>query len=131
MPTAVKDVGRPIQVVSATWQGELRCPICTSSLRYAYPGVERRVEDLHQVIKLRQNYYLCTNTTCILHKAFRAPHDIVLPHKKYSRNVYEKVIRLYHEVGNNPRQINSTLNVFICSNAVLISSNLASCFSSN
>ncbi len=114
MPPEIKEVDRPILAVSATWTGDLRCPLCDSDLRYAYPGVERIVEDLHQVIKLRQHYYLCSNTDCSLHKAFHAPHNIVLPHKKYSRKVYEKVIRLYHEVGNNPSKIKKTLDIFNC-----------------
>lgn len=105
-------VDRPVKTVAAVWSGDLRCPLCGDRLRYAYPGVLRRVEDLTEVIMLRVHYYLCDNVHCSLHKPFRAPQDIVLPYKQYSRAVHELLIRIYYEVGNNPRQIQQTLAIF-------------------
>lgn len=112
MPEGEKRVDRPTETVTAVWTGELRCPRCGCRLHYAYAGRNRRIEDLNRVITLRKCYYLCINVNCPLHKPFPAPQNLVLPYKKYSREVYEKVIRLYHEVGNNPKKIQSTLRIF-------------------
>lgn len=112
MPEVEKSVERPTETVAAVWAGALQCPRCGRRLSYLYAGRKRRIEDLNRIITLRRSYYLCTNVACPLHKPFPAPQNLVLPYKKYSRNVNEKVIRLYHEVGNNPKKIHTTLKIF-------------------
>ena len=112
MPEPEKRVERPTETVAAVWPGVLRCPRCGGRLSFAYGGRNRTIEDLNQVITLRKCYYLCNHVNCVLHKPFPAPQNLVLPYKKYSRDVYEKVIRLYHEVGNNPKRIRASLKIF-------------------
>ena len=77
------------------------CWLCGSPLIFRYSGRPRYVITLFGIFSLIFEYYQCTNPKCGFHHPFALPQDIVLPHKRYGRDVWEKVIRHCTDGGDN------------------------------
>ena len=90
---------KPNDILSATiytyWNyGDgLTCPLCFSKLKHEFNNGGRRVETLKGAIWVITNYYSCTNPDCEMHDAFPAVYPSCLRRKRFSLDVWAKVIQ--------------------------------------
>jgi len=77
------------------------CKKCNSHISFQYVSAIRLVFTLVGILAVRFNYYACDNEECPFHVPFTVPNDIVLPNKKFGRDVWENVIRHMTEVHGN------------------------------
>jgi len=80
---------------------ERTCKICNSHISFLYVSAIRLVFTMFGILAVRFNYYACENNNCPFHVPFTVPNDIVLPNKKFGRDVWEHVIRHVHELHEN------------------------------
>jgi hypothetical protein len=80
---------------------ERTCKKCNSTITFQYVSAIRLVFTLFGILAVRFNYYACENDNCPFHVPFTVPNDIVLPNKKFGRDVWEHVIRHVHELHQN------------------------------
>lgn len=92
-----------IKHVTVGWpkNRERTCKKCGSSISFQYISAIRLVFAMLGVLAVRFNYYACDNDDCPFHVPFTVPNDIVLPNKKFGRDVWEYVIRHVHELHQN------------------------------
>jgi hypothetical protein len=87
------------------------CWLCGSPLIFRYSGNPRFIITLFGICSLIFEYYQCTNPNCGFHHPFTLPQDLVLPNKRYGRDVWEKVIRHCVESGDNLKGVKSDLDI--------------------
>jgi len=80
---------------------ERTCKKCNSSISFQYISAIRLVFTMFGILAVRFNYYACDNEDCPFHVPFTVPNDVVLPNKKFGRDVWEHVIRHVHELHQN------------------------------
>jgi len=80
---------------------ERTCKKCNSSISFQYVSAIRLVFTMFGILAVRFNYYACDNEDCPFHVPFTVPNSIVLPNKKFGRDVWEHVIRHVHELHQN------------------------------
>ena len=92
-----------IKHVTVGWSKnqERTCKKCNSTISFQYVSAIRLVFTMFWVLAVRFNYYACDNENCPFHDPFTVPNDIVLPNKKFGRDVWEHVIRHVHELHQN------------------------------
>jgi len=69
------------------------CPLCSSPLRHEFNNGGRRVTTLKGDLWVVTNYYSCTNSNCEMHEAFPAAYHSAMLRKRFSLNVWAKVIQ--------------------------------------
>lgn len=69
------------------------CPLCFSLLRHEFNNGGRRITTLKGDLWVVTNYYSCTNSKCEMHKAFPAAYNSTMVRKRFSLNVWAKVIQ--------------------------------------
>lgn len=90
---------KPSDIKNATiytyWDSrdEFICPLCSSPLRHEFNNGGRRVITLKGELWVVTNYYSCTNSKCEMHKAFPAAYNSTMVRKRFSLNVWAKVIQ--------------------------------------
>ncbi|MHA1334128.1 MAG: hypothetical protein ACTSPW_00085 [Promethearchaeota archaeon] len=90
---------KPNDILSATiytywnYKDGLTCPLCFSKLKHEFNNGGRRVETLKGSIWVITNYYSCTNPDCEMHDAFPAVYPSCLRRKRFSLDVWAKVIQ--------------------------------------
>jgi len=104
-----KSPKQPIKIrhVTVGWpKGRNRaCKKCNSPISFCYVSAIRLAFTMFGVLALRFNYYACDNKNCPLHVPFIVPNSIVLPNKKFGRDVWEHVIRHVQETHGNFRTV--------------------------
>ena len=69
------------------------CPLCFSSLQHEFNNGGRRIETLKGSLWVITNYYSCTNRDCEMHEAFPAVYPSTIKRKRFSLDVWAKVIQ--------------------------------------
>lgn len=69
------------------------CPLCSSPLRHEFNNGGRRIVTLKGDLWVVTNYYSCTNSNCEMHEAFPAAFNSTMLRKRFSLNVWAKVIQ--------------------------------------
>jgi len=69
------------------------CPLCSSPLKHEFNNGGRRVITLKGDLWVVTNYYSCTNSKCEMHEAFPAAYNSTMLRKRFSLNVWAKVIQ--------------------------------------
>jgi hypothetical protein len=122
MPKKPKEISLPTIHTYWKYADGMKCPLCSSVLRYAYNDGGRRVVTLKGRIWIVTNYYRCLNTDCSLNHAFPVVYEKVLQRKKFDLGVWAKVIQWHFKVHLNYEQCTQMLwmeyNVHISAGAV-------------
>lgn len=90
---------KPSEIFSETihtyyeYNGGLECPLCFSKLRHEFNNGGRKITTLQGDLWVVTNYYSCTNSSCDLHQAFPAAYHSAMKHKRFSLDVWAKVIQ--------------------------------------
>jgi len=90
---------KPSEIFSETihtyyeYNGGLECPLCFSKLRHEFNNGGRKITTLKGTLWVVTNYYSCTNSSCDLHKAFPAAYHSAMQRKRFSLDVWAKVIQ--------------------------------------
>jgi len=84
--------------VSLKWDSNtpFECPLCGSRVRHEFNDGGRRLVDYGRELWIVTNYYSCTNKNCKLNKAFPIAYENVISHKKFSLNIWSRVV-VYRE----------------------------------
>lgn len=69
------------------------CPLCSTPLRHEFNNGGRRITTLKGDLWVVTNYYSCTNLKCEMHEAFPAAYNSTMVRKRFSLNVWAKVIQ--------------------------------------
>lgn len=93
MPTKPSDIKKA--TIYTYWDSKegLICPLCSSSLRHEFNNGGRRIVTLKGDLWVVTNYYSCTNSNCEMHEAFPAAYHSAMLRKRFSLNVWAKVIQ--------------------------------------
>ena len=90
---------KPSDIENATihtyWDSrdESTCPLCSSALRHEFNNGGRKITTLKGDLWMVTNYYSCTNSTCEMHDVFPAAYNSVMLRKRFSIEVWAKVIQ--------------------------------------
>jgi len=90
---------KPSEIKKATihtyWDSKegLICPLCSSQLRHEFNNGGRKIITLKGSIWVVTNYYSCTNPKCEMHEAFPATYHSAMQRKRFSLEVWAKVIQ--------------------------------------
>ncbi|MHA2062407.1 MAG: hypothetical protein ACW963_08980 [Candidatus Sifarchaeia archaeon] len=90
---------KPTEIFSETihtyyeYNGGLECPLCFSKLRHEFNNGGRKIVTLKGTLWVVTNYYSCTNSSCDLHQAFPAAYHSAMQRKRFSLDVWAKVIQ--------------------------------------
>lgn len=87
----------------------MQCPLCGHRLAHEYNDGGRKVETLKGSMWVVTNYYKCTNHACDMHKAFPAANNMTLTRKKFSLDVWAKVIQHRFKHKMNYTQIEQVM----------------------
>lgn len=109
MPKKPEEISLPTIHTYWKYANGMNCPLCSSTLRYAYNDGGRRVVTLKGCIWIVTNYYRCLNTDCSLNRAFPAVYEKVLQRKKFDLGVWAKVIQWHFKVHLNYEQCTQML----------------------
>ncbi len=93
MPEKPNDIFSP--TIHTYWDSPrgLECPLCGSKLQHAYNNGGRRIETLKGSLWVITNYYACLNRECEMHQAFPAVYPSTMNRKRFSLDVWAKVIQ--------------------------------------
>lgn len=93
MPIKPSDIEKA--TIHTYWdsEGGFTCPLCSSSLRHEFNNGGRRVVTLKGDLWVVTNYYSCTNPKCEMHEAFPVAYNSTMVRKRFSLNVWAKVIQ--------------------------------------
>lgn len=69
------------------------CPLCSSPLKHEFNNGGRKVVTLKGVLWVVTNYYSCTNSKCEMHEAFPAAYHSAMLRKRFSLDVWAKIIQ--------------------------------------
>ncbi|MHA1468685.1 MAG: hypothetical protein ACTSP6_11500, partial [Promethearchaeota archaeon] len=90
---------KPSEIKKATihtyWDSKegLICPLCSSQLQHEFNNGGRRVITLKGSVWVVTNYYSCINPKCEMHEAFPAAYSSAMQRKRFSLEVWAKVIQ--------------------------------------
>ena len=71
----------------------LICPLCSSQLQHEFNNGGRKIITLKGPVWVVTNYYSCTNPMCDMHEAFPAAYHSAMQRKRFSLDVWAKVIQ--------------------------------------
>lgn len=93
MPSKPSDIKTP--TIYTYWDSKegLICPLCSSKLQHEFNDGGKRVLTLKGPLWVITNYYSCTNSDCEIHDAFPAAYHSSLLRKRFSLDVWAKVIQ--------------------------------------
>jgi len=93
MPSKPSDIKTP--TIHTYWDSRegLICPLCSSKLQHEFNNGGKRVMTLKGPLWVITNYYSCTNSDCEIHDAFPAAYHSSLLRKRFSLDVWVKVIQ--------------------------------------
>lgn len=93
MPEKPNDIFSPS--IHTYWSSSrgLECPLCQYKLQHVYNNGGRRVETLKGPLWVITNYYACKNRECEMHRAFPAVYPSTIKRKRFSLDVWAKVIQ--------------------------------------
>ena len=90
---------KPSEIKKATihtyWDSKegLICPLCSSQLKHEFNNGGRKVITLKGSVWVVTNYYSCINPKCEMHEAFPAAYHSAMQRKRFSLEVWAKVIQ--------------------------------------
>ncbi len=90
---------KPSEIKKATihtyWDSKegLICPLCFSQLLHEFNNGGRRIITLKGSVWVVTNSYSCTNPKCEMHGAFLAVYHSAMQRKRFSLEVWTKVIQ--------------------------------------
>ena len=90
---------KPSEIKKATihtyWDSKegLICPLCSSKLQHEFNNGGRKIITLKGPIWVVTNYYSCINPKCEMHEAFPAAYHSAMQRKRFSLEVWAKVIQ--------------------------------------
>ena len=90
---------KPSEIKKATihtyWDSKegLICPLCSSQLQHEFNNGGRKVITLKGPVWVVTNYYRCVNPKCEMHEAFPAAYHSAMQRKRFSLEVWAKVIQ--------------------------------------
>ena len=90
---------KPSEIKKATiytyWDSKegLICPLCSSPLQHEFNNGGRKVITLKGPVWVVTNYYSCSNPACEMHEAFPAAYHSTMLRKRFSLDVWAKVIQ--------------------------------------
>jgi len=95
MPSKPSDIKTP--TIYTYWDSKegLTCPLCSSKLQHEFNDGGKRIMTLKGPLWVITNYYSCTNSDCEMHDAFPAAYHSSLLRKRFSLDVWAKVIQHY------------------------------------
>lgn len=95
MPSKPKDILSP--TVHTYWESKqgLTCPLCSHHLQHEFNDGGSRVMTLKGSLWVVTNYYSCTNSKCELHSAFPAAYHSAMNRKRFSLDIWAKVVQHY------------------------------------
>ncbi|MBA7506447.1 hypothetical protein ES706_05138 [subsurface metagenome] len=93
MPEKPSEILAPTIYIYWTSNEGLMCPLCSSKLQHEFNNGGRKVITLKGPLWVITNYYSCTNPACDLSGAFPAAYHSAMKRKKFSLDVWAKVIQ--------------------------------------
>ena len=93
MPAKPSDIKKATIYTYWESQNGLTCPLCSSSLKHEFNNGGRKIVTLKGILWVVTNYYSCTNSKCKMHEAFPAAYNSALLRKRFSLEVWAKVIQ--------------------------------------
>jgi len=90
---------KPFEIKKATihtyWDSKegLNCPLCSSQLQHEFNNGGRKIITLKGPIWVVTNYYSCINLECEMHEEFPAAYHYTMQLKRFSLEVWAKVIQ--------------------------------------
>jgi hypothetical protein len=90
---------KPSEIKKATihtyWDSKegLICPLCSSQLQHEFNNGGRKIVTLKGPVWVVTNYYSCANPKCEMHEAFPAAYHSAMQRKRFSLEVWAKVIQ--------------------------------------
>ena len=90
---------KPSEIKKATihtyWDSKegLICPLCSSQLQHEFNNGGRKIITLKGPVWVVTNYYSCVNPKCEMHEAFPAAYHSAMQRKRFSLEVWAKVIQ--------------------------------------
>jgi hypothetical protein len=93
MPAKPNDIHAPTRYTYWDSTEDFTCPLCSSNLKHEYNNGGRRVETLKGSLWVITNYYRCTNRECEMHEAFPAVYPSAIKRKRFTLDVWAKVIQ--------------------------------------
>ncbi|KKM07677.1 hypothetical protein LCGC14_0807310 [marine sediment metagenome] len=90
---------KPSEIKKATihtyWDSKegLICPLCSSQLQHEFNNGGRKIITLKGPVWVVTNYYSCINPKCEMHEAFPAAYHSAMQRKRFSLEVWAKVIQ--------------------------------------
>lgn len=93
MPAKPSEIKKP--TIHTYWDSKegLVCPLCSSQLQHEFNNGGRTVITLKGPVWVVTNYYSCTNPKCEMHNAFPAAYHSAMQRKRFSLDVWAKVIQ--------------------------------------
>ena len=95
MPAKPNDILAPTRYTYWDSNEDFTCPLCSSSLHHEFNNGGRRIETLKGSLWVITNYYSCTNRKCEMHEAFPAVYPSTIKRKRFTLDVWAKVIQHY------------------------------------
>ncbi len=93
MPAKPSDIKKA--TIHTYWDSKegLICPLCSSQLQHEFNNGGRKIITLKGPVWVMTNYYSCTNLKCEMHGAFPAAYHSAMQRKRFSLEVWAKVIQ--------------------------------------
>ena len=93
MPTKPSEIKKA--TIHTYWDSKegLICPLCSSQLKHEFNNGSRKIITLKGPVWVVTNYYSCTNPKCEMHQAFPAAYHSAMLRKRFSLEVWAKVIQ--------------------------------------
>jgi len=93
MPAKPSDIQKATVYTYWDSKDEFICPLCSSPLKHEFNNGGRRIVTLKGVLWVITNYYSCTNSKCDMHEAFPAAYHSAMFRKRFSLEVWAKIIQ--------------------------------------